>query len=165
MKMRMKTTVLLGKCAILFSFILLNLNVYSQKNSLNRIYEIWDDQPAPNRGGDYNVDRAAFPYDADWEMHSYPIGNGYMGANIFGRTDTERIQITEKTLSNEGLYKKGGLTNFSEIYLYFNHHNPKNYKRSLNLNEAILHVSYENEGVQYFREYFANYPDNVMKVL
>lgn len=40
-----------------------------------------------------------------------------MGANIFGRTDIERIQITEKTLYNEGLYGLGALTNFSEIYL------------------------------------------------
>ena len=36
----------------------------------------------------------------DWERWSIPIGNGYFGANLFGRTETERIQITEKTLAN-----------------------------------------------------------------
>ena len=40
------------------------------------------------------------PYDDGWEKWSLPIGNGYFGANVFGRTETERIQITEKTLSN-----------------------------------------------------------------
>ena len=34
----------------------------------------------------------------DWENWSLPIGNSYMGACIFGRTDTERLQITDKTL-------------------------------------------------------------------
>ncbi len=150
---------------VLICFVVLCTNVFSQQNIMNRVYEVWDDQPAPNRGSDYSIIKSrGYPYDADWESHSYPIGNGYMGANIFGRTDTERIQITEKTLANEGLYSKGGLTNFAEIYLDFNHYNPKNYKRSLNLNEAILHVSYENEGVQYTREYLANYPENVIAI-
>ena len=38
--------------------------------------------------------------DDGWEKWSLPIGNGYMGANVFGRTLTERIQITENSLSN-----------------------------------------------------------------
>ncbi len=131
----------------------------------NRVYEVWDDRPAPNRGNDYSIIKArGYPYDKDWEMESYPIGNGYMGANIFGRTDTERIQITEKTLTNEGLYGLGGLTSFAEIYLEFDHYNPVNYKRSLNLNEGILYVDYEYEGVRYSREYLANYPENVIAI-
>jgi hypothetical protein len=48
-----------------------------------------------------------------------------MGPNIFGRTDKERIQITEKTLANEGLYGLGGLTIFCKIYLKLNHKNVK----------------------------------------
>ncbi len=70
------------------------LNVFSQTYSTNRIYEIWDNQPAPNRGKDYSrILSRGYPADSDWEAHSYPIGNGYMGANIFGRTDVERIQM------------------------------------------------------------------------
>ena len=38
--------------------------------------------------------------DIGWAQWSLPIGNGYFGANVFGRTETERIQITEKTLMN-----------------------------------------------------------------
>ena len=139
--------------------------IFAQSNIMPRIYELWDDQPARNRGADWDILQArGYPYDADWEQESYPIGNGFMGANIFGRTDTERIQITEKTLANEGLYDKGGLTNFAEIYLSLNHHNPQSYKRSLNLNEGILHVNYIQDGVKYTREYLANYPGNIIAI-
>lgn len=153
------------KYFILIYIVLLCTNVISQNNDNNRIYEVWDNQSAPNRGSDFNIIQArGYPYDADWESFSYPIGNGFMGANIFGRTDIERIQITEKTLYNEGLYGLGALTNFAEIYLDINHHNPKNYKRSLNLNEAVLNVNYEQDHVRYTREYLANYPENVIAI-
>jgi alpha-L-fucosidase 2 len=151
--------------SLFVGLIFLSLNALSQTNATNRSYEIWDDSPAQNRGNDFTIVKAdGYPFDQDWESESYPIGNGYMGANIFGRTDTERIQITEKTLANEGLYGFGGLTSFSETYLEFNHKNVKNYKRSLSLNDAILYVNYESNGVQYKREYLANYPDNVIAI-
>ena len=38
--------------------------------------------------------------DDDWERWSIPLGSGYFGANIFGRTETERIQLTDKSLAN-----------------------------------------------------------------
>ena len=31
----------------------------------------------------------------DWERWSLPVGNGYFGANVFGRTETERITVAE----------------------------------------------------------------------
>jgi alpha-L-fucosidase 2 len=137
----------------------------AQSNIKNRIYEVWDDQPAPNRGKDYSrIQARGYPADPDWEAHSYPIGNGYMGANIFGRTDVERIQVTEKTLTNGAPYGSGGMTNFAEVFLEFDHYEVNNYKRTLNLNEAISYVSYEHKGVKYFREYLANYPQNVIAI-
>lgn len=131
----------------------------------NKPYSLWYDRPAFNRGADFNVTVArGFPYDEDWERWSLPIGNGYMGASIFGRTDVERIQLSEKTMANKGCYSNGGFTNFAEIYLDINHLSAKRYKRELNLNEAISTVSYEYDRVNYSREYFANYPDNVIAV-
>ena len=128
-------------------------------------YIIWDDQPARNRGSDVNIKKAGgFPYDEDWEKQSYPLGNGYMGANFFGRTDTERIQITEKTLWNRGLYTIGSLTNFAEIYMDFKHLNPQDYSRVLDIEEAIATINYECEGVIYTREYFMSYMDKVMLI-
>jgi hypothetical protein len=60
-----------------------------------------------------------------WENWSLPIGNGYFGVNVFGRTETERVQIADKTLENawqanipeEGWPQTGGLNNFAETYL------------------------------------------------
>jgi alpha-L-fucosidase 2 len=131
----------------------------------DKIYTIWDDEPSPNRGHDYSISKArGYPYDEDWEQKSYPIGNGYMGVNLFGRTDTERIQITDKTLHNEGLYNLSGLTSFAEVYLDLNHVDPQKYSRTLSLNEAAFRVQYEQDGVEYQRECFASYPDNVLVV-
>lgn len=37
-----------------------------------------------------------------WENNSLPIGNGYIGGTVFGRTDIERVQFNEKTLWTGG---------------------------------------------------------------
>lgn len=134
-------------------------------NRAPRIYELWEPAPAPNRGHDmWIITNRGYGYDKDWEEWSYPIGNGTMGANIFGRVDTERVQITEKTIHNIGVYNRGGLTGFANIFLDFNHENVSGYRRSLNLNDAIAHVSYQAGDVKYTRQYFMSYPDNVLVI-
>lgn len=73
--------------------------------------------------------------------------------------------VDRKTFGVKGPYKKGGIGNFAEIYIEGIHHDqPLNYKRSLRLNDAISTVNYQYEGVNYTREYFANYPSNVIVV-
>lgn len=128
-----------------------------------RPYELWEPEPAPNRGSEWR-ESGSNPYDEDWERWSYPIGNGYVGASVFGWTDTERIQITDKTLHNVGSYGNGGLTSFAELLLDFNQNAVENYRRSLSLDDAIVHVSYNKDGVTFQREYFASYPDNVIVI-
>lgn len=125
---------------------------------------LWYNAPAPNSGSVNIVKSRGFPYDEDWEHWSLPIGNGYMGLSIFGRTDTERMQLTEKTLGNKGPYNRGGLTSFAEFYLDFDHRTPANYRRELSLDSALHTVTYDYEGVRYKREYYANYPSNVIVV-
>ena len=127
-------------------------------------YILWYDQPAPDSGFEIRDLHDGGPYDYDWEHYSLPIGNGYMGANIFGRTDTERIQLSEKTMAIKGLWGLSSFTNFAEIYLDFNHRHPSGYRRQLSLDDAMVSVSYRYDGIQYIREYFANYPDNVIVV-
>ncbi len=101
-----------------------------------------------------------------WERWSLPLGNGYMGINVFGRTDEERLLITENSLSNPCTYcddypgGAAGLSNFCSIYLDFGHKKTKNYRRSLNLNNALCKTEYEYSGIKYTREHFASYPDN-----
>lgn len=140
-------------------------NAQKTKLDNNKKYELWYDAPAPNHGPDYSIIKAGgTPFDADWENWSLPIGNGYLGASIFGRTDTERIQLTENSLSNKGLYNIGSLTSFAELFIDFNHKNPINYRRSLSLDKAVSVVNYSNDGVQYTRVYFASYPDKVLVI-
>lgn len=131
--------------------------------------KLWYDEPAPMGNEDASSWQSTpnVPDDG-WEKWSLPLGNGYMGANVFGRTETERIQITENTLSNpyqsEGDKRYGGLNNFSETYIDFHHSNPENFRRELDLNNAISTVSYDYNGVHYDREYFTSYPDKVMVI-
>lgn len=95
-----------------------------------------------------------------WERESLPLGNGFLGANVFGGVNRERIQITENTLENQGA--NGGLTNFAELYFYFPHETGEKYVRTLDLDHAEAQVSYEVEGVRYDRNYFAQYPNRVL---
>lgn len=156
---------IMSSCSALLFILLSALSLSLPANAQERVYEIWEPYPAPNRGATYEVTMArGFPFDTDWESWSYPIGNGYMGANIFGLLETERIQIADKTLHNRGVYNRGGITSFVELFLDFNHENPKNYKRSINLNEGTAYVTYEIDDVRYTREYFMNYPSNVLVV-
>ena len=150
------------------SVLAVGLTLSASADDTSRTYELWEPEAAPNNGRSNwkatKDSKRPKSYDRDWERWSYPIGNGYTGVSIFGRTDTERVQITDKTLHNKGIYGKGGLTSFAELFLDFNQTEVKNYRRSLNLNEAIAHVSYEKEGVRYQREYLASYPDNVIAI-
>ncbi len=109
--------------------------------------------------------------DVGWERWSLPVGNGYFGANVFGRYDSERIQITEKTLQNpptlhkDGVtYFVGGLNSFSETYIDFGHKNVEGYRRYLDIETAIAGVEYNSEGVHYTREYFASYPHKLLVI-
>lgn len=133
--------------------------------SIEKRYRLWYANPAPNRGSDYKIIKAGGkPFDEDWENWSLPIGNGYFGASLFGRTDTERIQITENSLSNKGMYGIGSLTSFAEIFIDFKHPNPTHYTRSLDISKGASFVQYDYKNVHYSREYFASYPDKVLVI-
>lgn len=129
-------------------------------------YVLWYNEPVPEIPLKYNetTTLSTNPNGAAWENWSLPIGNGYLGANIFGRTITERIQLTDNTLASRSHYNGAGLTNFAELYLDFNHLNPVNYRRGLRLNDAVAFVQYTQGNVSYQREYFASYPGKLMVI-
>ena len=108
-----------------------------------------------------------------WEYYSLPIGNGFFGANIFGRTITERIQISEPTLVNPWLLTEDepdevcsafGVNNFAEVLIDLNHENVTDYQRSLSLNDACARVEYKYNGVKFTRTAFTSHPDKVLVV-
>ena len=109
--------------------------------------------------------KPAIDSDYGWEHQSLPIGNGWLGANIFGIVGRDRIQITENSLQNPGDPNNiGGLNNFAELYLHFDHSKVSDYERGLRLNDAVAYTNYTLDGVQYRREYFSSYPDRVLAI-
>ncbi|MDO6737738.1 glycoside hydrolase family 95 protein [Wenyingzhuangia sp. 2_MG-2023] len=167
--MKIKTNILMIKLLIVVGFsttILAHAQQYNKKNyetegtintnlkSQNKTLRLWYNEPTPDN-------------DKGWVNRSIPMGNGYMGVNVFGGTATERIQITENSLyesdGDRGLRRRG-LNNFSEVYIDFNHNNVSGYHQELNLNKGISSVEYEQDGVKYSREYFTSYPDKVMVI-
>jgi len=97
--------------------------------------------------------------DAGWEKYSLPLGNGYFGASVFGGTDTERIQFTTNTFAND--FSSGGVANFCEIFIDFNHNNTVNYERGLLLNTGIAYSKYETNDIKVDRKAFVSYPDKI----
>ena len=98
------------------------INVQAQHENIKRLtsdYELWYDEPASNKGGLIPANESERPIDIDWERWSLPIGNGYMGASIFGGTSTERLQLTDKTLYIRGLWGAETQTSFGDLYLDF----------------------------------------------
>ncbi|MBQ3490912.1 MAG: glycoside hydrolase N-terminal domain-containing protein [Clostridia bacterium] len=131
--------------------------------------KLWYTIPAPTvNDGDF-ARRNNSPL-AGWEKWSLPLGNSYFGVSVFGRIETERLQITENSVSNPGIFglhwKAGnyGTRTFGDIYIDTFHKNVENYERGLSVDSATAYVSYEIDGVTYRREYFTSYPDRVLAV-
>lgn len=97
--------------------------------------------------------------DEGWEKYSLPIGNGYFGASVFGGYDTERVQFTTNTFANP--YNFGGVTNFGEFHINFNHNNVCDYERGLSLNSGIVYSKYNTNDITVNRRAFVSYPDKV----
>ncbi len=97
-----------------------------------------------------------------WEKYSMPIGNSYMGGNVFGGVEAERIQVTENSLENPRPF--GGLNSFADIYFRFPHREDtvKNYERGLDIGRALAWVQYDADGNHVERTYFATYPDRAI---
>jgi alpha-L-fucosidase 2 len=85
---------------------------------------------------------------------------------IYGGTTTEQIQFNEITLWNGGTTSGGTGYYVGLGRLYVDVTNAgttvTNYRRDLDIGEALSHVSYTASGVTYQREYFASFPDSVL---
>lgn len=97
--------------------------------------------------------------DTGWENYSLPLGCGYLGANVFGIVERERIQITENSVLT-----RCNLTDAAEIYIQFPHRDAADYERGLILDKASAYCGYTCAGVRYTREYFTSYPDKVLVI-
>ncbi|MEP1488808.1 MAG: glycoside hydrolase family 95 protein [Algibacter sp.] len=133
-----------------------------------------------------------------------PIGNGSLGAMIYGGVEQEHIQFNEETLwagkphdyAHKGASKylpeiRQLLTDgkqreaqnlaqkefmsvplkqihyqpFADVYIDFKgHENYTNYTRTLDIENAISRVSYNVDDVEYKREVFSSYPDQIIAI-
>lgn len=169
-------------------FILLALgsaHSYSQLK-LDNTLKLWYDTPAEN-----------------WN-EALPIGNGRLGAMVFGNPAKEQLQLNEETVwsggPNNNITLESGAAvpklrkllfegKFEEaqaiadvemfpkrnsgmiyqpvgnLFLEFDgHQNAKNYYRDLNIEKAVATITYELDGVNYKREIFSSFTDQVMIV-
>jgi alpha-L-fucosidase 2 len=100
-----------------------------------------------------------------------PIGNGRLGGLIAGGTARERIVLNEDSLwtgdENPGGNddRMGAYQCLGDVFINLpGHENLANYRRDLGLGDALAHVSYQSDGVNYRREYFCSHPDGVLVV-
>lgn len=144
---------------------------------------IWSDEPAKK-----------------W-VEAYPIGNGFIGAMIYGNPVNDVIQLNEETLwsgkvldkdkdyhwqneldtarnllfegkcNNADKYIENNLLgHWNQTYLPFcelhmnhkNMENVQNYKRTLDLHNATVNISYNQGNKTFNRQLFASCTDNVI---
>ncbi len=183
--------------------------IYScNKDDNGTALKIWYDKPAAADAADV---KNGWQNDAEW-LKALPVGNGFIGAMVFGDVNTERIQLNEKTLWSgspadndnpeafeslgkirellfKGKYREataltlktqvcagegsghgnGAIVPFGcyqtlgDLRLDFaKTASYDNYHRELDLDNGIVNVTYNQEGVKYNREIFASYPDRAI---
>jgi alpha-L-fucosidase 2 len=98
---------------------------------------------------------------AKW-LEALPIGNGSLGGMIFGGTTNERVQFNEQTLWLGSETDMGSYQPFGDVFVEWSHTAPTDYRRELNLADAMHRVSYRDGGVTFKREAFSSHPDQVM---
>jgi alpha-L-fucosidase 2 len=97
-----------------------------------------------------------------WPKEALPIGNGNLGAMIFGDVTREHIQFNEDSLWIGDETYTGSYQAFGDIYVDLGHGDSTNYRRQLDIGRAVHTITYESGGVNYRREYFASHPAGVM---
>ncbi|SEN71578.1 alpha-L-fucosidase 2 [Amphibacillus marinus] len=136
----------------------------------------------------------------EWN-EALPIGNGKLGAMIFGGVSEEKLQLNEDSVwyggprnrNNPSAYEnipnirellsKGELSKaeqlaklslsgvpesqrhyqpLGDLLIQFSRQDYTNYQRSLDLETGIAHVCYQANEIDYHRELFSSYPDQVI---
>ena len=135
-------------------------------------------------------------------LEALPVGNSHLGAMVYGKTDTEEIQLNEETFwsgsphNNNSPEAKALLQEVRDsifagkeeaahaiidkyffkgphgmrflplgsLKLTFGHTDVTDFRRELNLGNALATTSYIYKGVKYERTVFASQADNVIIV-
>jgi alpha-L-fucosidase 2 len=97
------------------------------------------------------------------------IGNGRLGALVFGNPDHERLIVNEDGLwtgdeNPTGDYDKmGAYQTLGDVQIHLpGHETVTGYRRELDLAQAMVRVRYTSGAVSYSREYFCSHPAGVL---
>ena len=97
------------------------------------------------------------------------IGNGRMGALVFGAPAKERLCLNESSLwtgdeNPDGNYDSmGAYQVLGNVFINLpGHESAYPYRRELDLGQALTHVHYECNGVPFEREFFCSHPAGVL---
>ena len=112
-----------------------------------------------------------------WMEYALPIGNGQLGAMIYGGIRQDLVQFNEKTLwtGSSTLYNRdGGYQNFGHVYIEdtsdrfstSSTNGVKDYVRTLDLSTAVATAEWKSpdKSVTFTREYITSYPDQVIAI-
>jgi alpha-L-fucosidase 2 len=115
---------------------------------------LWYQQPAANNK----------PMD-----EALAIGNGRMGALLFGSPARERISVNESSLWTGDENPSGNYESMGAYQVFGNafvnlpgHENASAYRRELDLGDAVSRVSYAANGIKFQREFFCSHPAGVL---
>ena len=132
-----------ARCLATFGLLLVPLAAFAAEPGLR----LWYEQPAKA-----------------WQ-EALPVGNGRLGAMIFGGPERERIQFNEQTLWLGNEIEMGSYQPFGDLFLdQEGHAQATDYRRELSLDTAIARVTYTSKGVRFVREVFSSAPDQVLVV-
>jgi alpha-L-fucosidase 2 len=99
-----------------------------------------------------------------WMTEALPIGEGALGAMIFGLTATERIQFNHDTLWTGTENDTGSYEAFGDVFIELGHDQPTDYRRELDIDRSVQTVTYKHRGVTYRREAFASHPAHAIVI-
>ncbi|HEY4208570.1 MAG TPA: glycoside hydrolase N-terminal domain-containing protein, partial [Puia sp.] len=98
-----------------------------------------------------------------WMTEAYPMGNGTIGGMVFGGIAHEHIQLNENSLWTGDELNTGAYQALGDLFIDLSQKDTSDdYRRTLDLANAVQQISYTVDGVQYKREYFCSHPDRVM---
>jgi alpha-L-fucosidase 2 len=98
----------------------------------------------------------------DWQTQALPIGNGRLGAMIFGDPLQEHIQLNESSLWTGDEKNMGSYQNLGDLTFDLTHGPASAYHRELDITSAVHTITYTADGVKYRREYLASYPKHAL---
>ncbi|MED5619136.1 glycoside hydrolase family 95 protein [Ideonella sp. BN130291] len=99
-----------------------------------------------------------------WEREALPIGNGRIGAMLFGQPAREHVQFNDITLWTGDSKTLGAYQPFGDVFVELAGHDApvSGYRRELRLDDGLQRVQYTLGGATFTREAFASHPAQVI---